>query len=210
MKSLKQLSARLTFFSVLACLPFTACFAWETADPAMTESVTGGESVGTPANTDYKINPGDVLNVAVWREPDLKLDILVRPDGKISFPLAGDVQAAGNSVEEVRQLLTKQLEKLIPDLVVSVSILQINGNKVFVIGQVNKPGEINANPYIDVMQALSIAGGANAFADVNNISILRGSGSQQIAIPFDYSEVEDGEDLQQNIILRAGDVIVVP
>jgi len=151
-----------------------------------------------------------VLNVAVWREPDLKLDILVRPDGKISFPLAGDIQAAGNSVEEVRQLLTKQLEKLIPDLVVSVSMLQINGNKVFVIGQVNKPGEINANPYIDVMQALSIAGGANAFADVDNIAILRRSGGQQVAIPFDYSEVQDGEELQQNIILQAGDVIVVP
>jgi polysaccharide export outer membrane protein len=89
-------------------------------------------------------------------------------------------------------------------------MLQINGNKVFVIGQVNNPGEINANPYIDVMQALSIAGGANAFADVNNIVILRRSGGEQVAIPFDFSEVEDGKELQQNIILQAGDVIVVP
>jgi len=136
--------------------------------------------------------------------------VLVRPDGKISFPLAGDVQAAGNSVAQVRDLLTERLEKLIPDAVVSVTILQINGNKVFVIGQVYKPGEINANPYLDVMQALSIAGGANAFADVNNIAILRRTNNGQISIPFDYSDVSEGEELEQNIILQAGDVVVVP
>jgi polysaccharide export outer membrane protein len=197
--------------SFIFTLTAPSSLAWETRDPATRQTATeNGATAASNINTDYKINPGDVLNVSVWREADLKLDVLVRPDGKISFPLAGDVQAAGNSVDTVRDLLKKNLEKLIPDAVVSVSVMQINGNKVFIIGQVNKPGEINANPYIDVMQALSIAGGATPFADVNNILILRNTENGQISIPFDYSDVEDGEDLEQNIILQAGDVIVVP
>ena len=211
MKSFTKIALRSAQICIVCALPLHTGNAWETKDPATNNKPTAAASVSPEStNTDYKINPGDVLNIAVWREEDLKLDVLVRPDGKISFPLAGDIQAAGNSVDEVRLLLTKKLEKLIPDLVVSVSMLQINGNKVFVIGQVNQPGEINANPYIDVMQALSIAGGANAFADVSNISILRRTNEGQIAIPFDYSDVEDGEKLEQNIILQAGDVIVVP
>jgi polysaccharide biosynthesis/export protein len=210
MKSLNSTATRLTALSLISLLPLLPALAWETKDPAAEQTAAVAVGTETSGNTDYKINPGDVLNVSVWREEDLKLEVLVRPDGKISFPLAGDVQAAGNSVEEVRELLTKQLEKLIPDLVVSVSILQINGNKVFVIGQVNQPGEINANPYIDVVQALSIAGGANAFANLSNISILRRTDSGQISIPFDYSDIEDGKKLEQNIILQAGDVIVVP
>jgi polysaccharide export outer membrane protein len=210
MKLLTILVIRLSQICLICALPLHAAVAWETRDPATKAAAEITSPAAAPTSTDYKINPGDILNIAVWREEDLKLDVLVRPDGKISFPLAGDVQAAGTTVEDVRLLLTKKLEKLIPDLVVSVSILQINGNKVFVIGQVNNPGEINANPYIDVMQALSIAGGANPFADVSNISILRRTSGGQVAIPFDYDEVEDGKNLEQNIILQAGDVIVVP
>jgi polysaccharide export outer membrane protein len=162
------------------------------------------------ANFDYKINPGDILSISVWREEDLQRDVLIRPDGKFSFPLAGDISAKGKSVEQIRGLLTKRLERYIPDLVVSVSIVSVNGNKVYVIGQVNRPGEIPVNPNIDVMQALSIAAGANAFAQLNDISILRRTENGLISIPFRYGDIEKGKRLEQNIVLQAGDVVVVP
>ena len=166
--------------------------------------------VAAAANFDYKINPGDIISVSVWREADLTREVLIRPDGKFSFPLADDIDANGKSVEQIRELLVERLSRYIPDLVVSVSVLAINGNKVYVIGQVNRPGEISVNPNIDVMQALSIAGGANPFAQVNDISILRRTENGLISIPFRYGDVEKGKRLEQNIILRAGDVIVVP
>ena len=162
------------------------------------------------ATFDYKINPGDILSVSVWREEDLKSDVLIRPDGKFSFPLAGDINAKGKSLEQIRELLTKKLSRFIPDIVVSVSVVAINGNKVYVIGQVNRPGEIIANPNIDVVQALSIAGGTDPFAQLNDISILRRTENGLISIPFRYGDIEKGKRLEQNIILKAGDVVVVP
>jgi polysaccharide export outer membrane protein len=162
------------------------------------------------ASFDYKINPGDIISISVWRETDLQREVLIRPDGKFSFPLAGDINAKGKSVEQVRELLTKKLSRYIPDLVVSVSVLAINGNKVYVIGQVNRPGDISVNPNIDIMQALSIAGGANPFAQLNDISILRRTENGLISIPFRYGDIEKGKRLEQNIVLKAGDVVVVP
>jgi len=167
-------------------------------------------AVAAAANFDYKINPGDIISVSVWREADLTREVLIRPDGKFSFPLAGDIDANGKSVEQIRELLVERLSRYIPDLVVSVSVLAINGNKVYVIGQVNRPGEISVNPNIDVMQALSIAGGANPFAQINDISILRRTENGLISIPFRYGDIEKGKRLEQNIILQTGDVIVVP
>jgi len=163
-----------------------------------------------PILDDYQINAGDVLSISVWKEEGLQSEVLVRPDGKFSFPLAGDIQARGRSIEEIRLKLTERLKQYIPDLVVSVSVLAINGNKVFVIGQVNRPGEIIANPQIDVMQALSIAGGTTPFAELNDISILRRTAAGPISIPFRYGDVEKGKRLEQNIMLKAGDVVVVP
>ena len=120
MNSLNKKAARLATLALICLLPIRSGFAWETKDPASEQTAAVAVGTATSGNSDYKINPGDVLNISVWREPDLTLEVLVRPDGKISFPLAGDVQAAGNSVEEVRERLRKQLERLIPDLVVSV------------------------------------------------------------------------------------------
>jgi polysaccharide export outer membrane protein len=174
------------------------------------ESQNDINSEPATATFDYKINPGDIISISVWREDDLQREVLVRPDGKFSFPLAGDINAKGKSVEQVRQLLTKKLSRFIPDLVVSVSILAINGNKVYVIGQVNRPGDIPVNPNIDIMQALSIAGGTNPFAQVNDISILRRTENGLISIPFRYGDIEKGKRLEQNIVLKAGDVVVVP
>jgi polysaccharide export outer membrane protein len=160
--------------------------------------------------SDYHVNPGDILLVSVWKEEGLEQEVLVRPDGKFSFPLAGDVLAEGHSIEEIRAELTEKLAKYIPDLVVSVSVRQIVGNKVYVIGQVNRPGEIVANPRVDVMQALSIAGGTTPFAELNGIRILRRTGGVLTTIEFRYRDMEKGKRLSQNIVLKAGDVVVVP
>jgi polysaccharide export outer membrane protein len=180
------------------------------AEEQTSESDYVAPAAPAAANFDYKINPGDILSVSVWREVDLQREVLIRPDGKFSFPLAGDISAKGKSVEQIRGLLTKRLELYIPDLVVSVSVVSVNGNKVYVIGQVNRPGEIPVNPNIDVMQALSIAAGANAFAQLNDISILRRTENGLISIPFRYGDIEKGKRLEQNIVLQAGDVVVVP
>lgn len=159
---------------------------------------------------DYKLNPGDILSISVWKEPDLQKDVLIRPDGKFSFPLTGDISASGRSVDEVREQVKQRLMRFIPDLVVSISVIQIQGNKIYVIGQVGRSGEIVANPHIDVVQALALSGGMTPFADVNNISILRRTPTGQKAIPFKYRDIEKGKRLEQNIMLQAGDVVVVP
>lgn len=171
-----------------------------------------GSATGAMAqDAAYTVKPGDILAISVWKEPDLKNDaVLVRPDGMFSFPLVGQVDARNKSVSELEQLLTQRLARFISEPVVTLSVQEIRGNKVFVIGQVNKPGEFIVNPRVDVMQALSMAGGTTAFAALNNIIILRRAGNQQTALPFRYPDVAKGKDLAQNIELQSGDVVVVP
>ena len=159
---------------------------------------------------DYGIEPGDVLIVSVWKEESLQAEVLVRPDGGISFPLAGDIAAAGKTVDQLRQTITERLIKYIPDPVVTVGIKVLSGSRIYVIGKVNRPGEFPVTRYVDVMQALSMAGGANPFAAVNDIKILRRDNGVQRAINFRYSDVESGKKLEQNIILQSGDEVVVP
>ena len=164
-----------------------------------------------PTTDLYRVNPGDVLQITVWKEQDLQKELLVNPDGHFAFPLAGDVIATGRTVDEIRQELTEKLSKYIPDVVVTVATLQLNGNKVYVLGQVNRPNEFVMTRALDVMQAISMAGGPTPFAKLDDIKVLRrGNGGTQIAIPFKYSDVQEGKKLDQNIMLRAGDTVVVP
>jgi polysaccharide export outer membrane protein len=158
----------------------------------------------------YEVQPSDLLQISVWREPELTQQVLVRPDGAFSFPLAGDISAVGKSVEELRLELVERLSRYIPDLVVTVSVLEIRGNKIYVIGQVNQPGEFIVNPRVDVMQALSLAGGTTAFASPSEIFVLRRNDDQQQRLPFNFDAVLRGRDLDQNVLLRTGDVVVVP
>lgn len=158
----------------------------------------------------YAVLPGDVLLISVWKEPDLQLEVLVRPDAAFSFPLAGDVSTEGRSVIELQSELTERLSRYISNPVVTISVSEVLGNKVYVIGQVNKPGEFVVNPRVDVMQALSMAGGLTAFASTNDIKILRRTETQQIAISFKYNDVLKGRDLEQNVVLSPGDIVVVP
>jgi polysaccharide export outer membrane protein len=158
----------------------------------------------------YEVQPSDLLQVSVWREPELTQQVVVRPDGGFSFPLVGEVNAVGKTVEELRRELAEQLGGFIPDVVVTVSVLEIRGNKIYVIGQVNQPGEFIVNPRVDVIQALSLAGGTTAFASPSQIFVLRRDNAQQRRLPFNFDAVLRGRDLEQNILLRSGDVVVVP
>jgi polysaccharide export outer membrane protein len=158
----------------------------------------------------YLIQPGDVLEISVWREDGLQREALVRPDGGLSFPLVGEIGAAGQTVPAVSEEIKKRLTKFIPDPVVTVALKQNLGNKVYVIGKVNRPGEFAVNRAVDVLQALSMAGGMNPFADTKNIQVLRRVNGEQTSVGFNYAEMEQGKKLQQNILLQAGDVVVVP
>jgi polysaccharide export outer membrane protein len=158
----------------------------------------------------YTVKPGDVLSISVWKEPDLQRPALVRPDGSFSFPLVGEVDARGKTVAELNRIISERLARYIADAVVTVSVQEIKGNKVYVIGQVNKPGEFVVNPSVDVMQALSMAGGTTPFASLGDIIILRRTASGKKALEFRYNDVVRGKRLEQNIDLQSGDVVVVP
>jgi polysaccharide biosynthesis/export protein len=167
--------------------------------------------VRAQAAADYTLNAGDTLDVAVWKEDDLsKKDVIVRPDGKFSFPLAGEITAAGHTIAQIEAEITNRLKPFIPDPVVSVGVKNLDGCRIYVIGQVTKPGSFVMNPRYNVLQALSLAGGLTPFASANDIIILRGSGPAQSALSFHYGEVTKGRALNQNVLLEAGDVVVVP
>ncbi len=157
----------------------------------------------------YLLNPGDVLQVSVWKEEGLQRDVLVLPDGMISFPLAGHLKAAGRTALEVQDALVERIKQYIPEPVITVSVASVAGNKIYVIGQVNRPGEFPVTHRIDVMQALSLAGGLTPFADDDDIKVLRRENGKQLALPFDYSEVKKGKQLHLNVVLKSGDIVVV-
>jgi polysaccharide biosynthesis/export protein len=158
----------------------------------------------------YRIGPEDVLEISVWKEEALKKDVLVRPDGEISFPLAGDLKAAGRTVAEVREEITKRIAKYIPDPVVSVLVNRVASNQIFVIGRVTRPGNFAAGRFVDVLQALAMAGGFTPFADEKDIKIIRRQDGKELVLPFDFRAVSRGQKLEQNIRLQGGDVVVVP
>ena len=158
----------------------------------------------------YQIKPGDVLTISVWGEEQLQGTALVTPDGGFSFPLVGHLNARGRTAEELQEVVRERLRNYLSDPVVTVSLQEINGNTIYVLGQVNNPGEFVMRRSIDVMQALSMAGGTTTFASLNDILILRREPTGQVALPFRYSDVIRGRRLEQNITLQSGDVVVVP
>jgi polysaccharide biosynthesis/export protein len=160
---------------------------------------------------DYHLHPGDKVIVGVYDDPKLlPQEITVTPDGKISYPLAGEIIAGGKTVEQVRLELQAKLKKYISDPIATVIVTDTKGNVVYVIGQVNKPGSIIMNPTINVLQALSIAGGGNPYAKLDGIIVIRSSPGGQRVLPFRYGAVSSGKDLAQNVELESGDVVVVP
>lgn len=196
--ALSRVRSTLTIVAlILAC----ALILYSVSDAALAAKSDGG---------DYEIGPEDVLDISVWREKDLQREVLVRPDGWLTFPLVGNVEAAGKTPQQLENEMRQRLRKYIPDPVVTVTVKKIQGLKVFVMGRVGKPGEYMVGRYVDVLQALTLAGGLTPFAKEDQIKVVRKQSGKEVVIPFDYSEVKKGKRLEQNITLRSGDVIVVP
>lgn len=159
----------------------------------------------------YLLSPGDAIEVTVWKEEGLQqLQFLIGPDGAIIYPLIGTITAAGRTMHDLKELITIKMSDYIAEPSISVKLLNNQGNAIFVIGKVNKPGQIFAGRRIDVLQALSMAGGLTVFANESNINIQRRVGNEIKVFPFDYDDVIDGDDLWQNILLEPGDTITVP
>ncbi len=158
----------------------------------------------------YEINPGDLLEISVWKEEELKREIRVLPDGHISFPLAGDISTSGLTLNQVKDRLVAKLSEYISDPVVNISVKAAEGNVIYVIGQVKQAGQFVMYRPLDALQALSLAGGLTAFAKSNDILIIRRDEKGSKTIKVKYGELEDGESLNKNQVLKSGDVIIVP
>jgi polysaccharide export outer membrane protein len=170
-----------------------------------------GKSIESVIHPAYRIGAEDVLHISVWKEQDLDREVLVRPDGGISFPLAGNLQAAGKTTQELTTELTRRIQRYIPEAVVTVTVTKVSGYDIFVVGKVQNPGQFTIGRYVDVLQALTLAGGLTPFASSNNIKIQRRSKDGRVIVfPFQYSQVIKGNKLDQNIILQSGDTVVVP
>jgi polysaccharide export outer membrane protein len=180
------------------------------AAAAVAAAAAAPASAPGPVDAGYLLQPGDVVSISVWKEPDLTSELLVRPDGAITMPLAGQIVAAGHTVEEVRVTIDTRLRKYIPDPAVTVTLKQALGNQIYVLGKVARPGNYPIPRPVDVVQALSLAGGTTPFAAVNDIRVLRHEGDRQITLNFHYSDIEHGRRLEQNILLHSGDTVIVP
>jgi len=176
---------------------------------------SAGNEIGAaviPATTDpsYVIGPEDVLDVNVWKEPDMTRVVPVRPDGKITLPLINDVQAAGSTPQQLASAVTERLHKFLTEPQVTVIVTQINSQRVFVVGEVLRAGAFPLVPGTTVLQALASAGGFTTFANVKKIHVMRTVNGKHIEIPFNYREVLKGDNPDQNIKLEPGDTVVVP
>jgi len=167
-------------------------------------------SLGSGAQETYRLNPGDILSISVWNEDALNQEVMILPDGTISFPLVGIIRAAGRAPEQVREEVKEKLSRLIPDPEINLTVRSVEGNNFFIIGKVIRPGRFPMNRPTDIVQALSLAGGFTPYAEPEKIQILRRTGKKQIIILFDYSKIAEGKALETNILLQSGDTIVVP
>jgi polysaccharide export outer membrane protein len=158
----------------------------------------------------FYLGPGDVLEISVWKDEALTKQVVVRPDGMVSFPLIGQIPAEGRTVEELQTEIQKRISRYVPDAPVTVLVAEIGSPKIYVVGKVNKPGVYIMGHFLRVMQALAMAGGTTTFADRDDIMIIREEKGRQIIMKFNYDKVASGRDLHKNITLKPGDTIVVP
>ena len=177
---------------------------------ATAAALFGAAGTALAQGVEYRIGPEDVLHISVWQEEDLDRQVLVRPDGGISFPLAGDLQVSGRTPLEVQDEIRTRLQRYVPSAEVTVSVEEVSGYTVFVLGEVNSPGQFTLGRYVDVLQALTLAGGLTPYASERNITVRRRENGEESVYDFNYNDVEKGRDRGQNIILQSGDVVVVP
>ena len=184
------------------------CFAGAQAQQKVSTTVPAQSS---PANdTTYVIGPEDLLTIDVWKEKELSGPVPVRPDGKISLPLLNDVQAAGLTPMELMSSLTEKLKKYVSDPTVTVTVTTINSRKVYILGEVTRPGAFPLVPDMTVLQAITSAGGPTPYAKKSGIYVLRNQNGTQTKLPFNYKQVVRGGSPEQNIFLKSGDTVVVP
>jgi polysaccharide biosynthesis/export protein len=179
----------------------------QSAVPAMAGDTTKKSATADP---NYIIGAQDVLDISVWKEPDVSRMVPVRPDGKISLPLLNDVQAAGLTPVQLAAQLTESLKKYVTNPQVTVIVTTINSQRVYILGEVTRPGAFPLLPGMSVLQALSSAGGFTQFAKVKNIFVRRVEDGRESKYPFNYKDVINGKRPEQDILLKAGDTIVVP
>ena len=175
--------------------------------PAMADDTIRKSATADP---NYVIGAQDVLDINVWKEPDVSRTVPVRPDGKISLPLLNDVQAAGLTPAQLAAQITESLKKYVTSPQVTVIVTTINSQRVYILGEVTRPGAFPLITGMSVLQALSSAGGFTQFAKVKNIFVRRIENGKETKYPFNYKEVINGKKPEQDILLKAGDTIVVP
>jgi polysaccharide export outer membrane protein len=178
---------------------------------ASASPATAAATVTPPAlPAGYLIGPDDLLSIVFWRDKDMSADVVVRPDGKISLPLLNDIQAAGLTPEQLRVRLTEAAGKLLAEPSATVVVKEIHSRKVFITGNVGKPGTYPLSGDMNVLQLIALAGGLAEYADAKNIVIMRNEGGQAQAFKFNYKDVVKQKNVQQNILLKPGDTVVVP
>jgi polysaccharide export outer membrane protein len=176
--------------------------------PGQTQAPTANSNAEAPAG--YVIGPDDVLAIVFWSEKDMTTEVSVRPDGRITLPLLQELQASGLTPEQLRQTITAAAAKYFTEPTVTVVVKQINSRRVFITGQVAKPGVYPLTSPTSVMQLLTIAGGVLEYADEKNITVLRTENGKPLSFRFNYDEVKKRRNLRQNIELKPGDTVVVP
>ncbi len=189
-----------------------------TGDPAVNRGSTDkarGQTAGSisPAGgkiDEYRMGPGDVLHISVWNNEELTLDVMVRPDGKISLPLIQDVTAAGLTAEELRSIIEVRLKEYLIEPVVTATVKEVNYPKFFIMGEINKPGTYPLREKISVLQAISLAGGFTQFASPRNIRLIREKGSLRENIKINYYDLIKSGNQDKNLFLVPGDTVVVP
>jgi polysaccharide export outer membrane protein len=192
---------------LLTLIPFPLWAAEKEAPAPASETEAALQATAEP---DYQIGPGDQLNIEVWKDRDLARLVTVLPDGKVAYPIVGEIMAAGKTVAQLQKEIERKLSLYVKDAVITVEVRQVNSFQIYVLGRVRTPGRSFLTSNIDVLQALSIAGGPDQFAKLSKIRIFRREGRKTVIIPFDYDEVIAGKKPELNILLQRGDVIVVP
>jgi polysaccharide export outer membrane protein len=200
------------------CLACSAVSTWAFAQaaapavkqppPAVAAAPAAPPGVSLPSG--YVIGPEDQLSIVYWREKDLSADVVVRPDGLISLPLLNDVSASGLTPEQLRAAITQGASKFVEDPTVSVVVKAINSRKVFITGQVAKPGPFPLGGPTTVLQLISLAGGVAEYAKKSEIVVIRNENGKQTTFPFNYDQVIKRKNLTQNIELKPGDTVIVP
>lgn len=209
----RLVSAAVCLALLLSAMPLAA---QQTAKPAPGAAAQTPPAAAAPRPTDpvvpsdYVIGNDDVLSIVFWKDKDMSADVQVRPDGKIALPLINEVVAAGLRPEQLREKLLEESKKFIGDASVTVVVRQINSRKVFIVGEVNKPGPYSLTTATSVLQLIAIAGGLREFANEKRIRIMRVENGKQVSLPFNYKDVTEGKNLKQNIELKPGDTVIVP